>query len=653
MKKLLLTLFLFSCVLLLTAQTRPSLKKDTRTINDTTRLGSRKTTTNKNIKDEKAKIFDYKVISSRNDTTYVDTTLTIKKDYKYNYLRKYYFELLPFSNTGQTFNSLSYNYSSDKLMPIFGSRAKHFNYLEIEDVEYYHVPTPLTELFFKTVFEQGQLLDAFFTTNISKQFNFSVAYKGLRSLGKYQHILTSTGNVKFTANYKTKNDRYKARAHIYMQDILNEENGGLTDEEVLSFESGEEEFVDDRGVFDAQFQDAQSSLEGKRFFLDHSYALIQRKDSLTNNKLTIGNKLIFEDKYYHYTQSAASDFFGESFRNSDLSDRVTLEDFFAQANATYTNNILGTIMVNVDYNNFNYGYNKLVNLGDQSIINRLKGEVISVGGAYEKQFKKVKLDARLGANISGDFDGNYLLANAEFKIDSTNIVKASFNSSSKRPNYNTLLYQSDYVNYNWQNDFSNVETQQLALKLRSDKWFNADVDYTTIKNYTYFNQSQDDASVVRPLQYDSQVNYARVKVSKEIRLGKFALDNTLMYQKVLDGEGVLNVPDIITRNTLYYSNHFFKKALFLQTGVTFKYFTEYYMNAYNPLLGEFQVQTSQELGGFPLVDFFLNAKVQQTRIYLKAQHVNSAWTGYNYYSAPNYPYRDFNVRFGIVWNFFL
>ncbi|NCQ16004.1 MAG: putative porin, partial [Flavobacteriales bacterium] len=24
-----------------------------------------------------------------------------------------------------------------------------------------------------------------------------------------------------------------------------------------------------------------------------------------------------------------------------------------------------------------------------------------------------------------------------------------------------------------------------------------------------------------------------------------------------------------------------------------------------------------------------------------------------YYSAPNYPYRDFVVRFGIVWNFFM
>ncbi|HBK84363.1 MAG TPA: hypothetical protein DDZ41_12365, partial [Flavobacterium sp.] len=26
--------------------------------------------------------------------------------------------------------------------------------------------------------------------------------------------------------------------------------------------------------------------------------------------------------------------------------------------------------------------------------------------------------------------------------------------------------------------------------------------------------------------------------------------------------------------------------------------------------------------------------------------------GYNYYTAPNYPYRDFMVRFGLVWNFF-
>jgi hypothetical protein len=142
-------------------------------------------------------------------------------------------------------------------------------------------------------------------------------------------------------------------------------------------------------------------------------------------------------------------------------------------------------------------------------------------------------------------------------------------------------------------------------------------------------------------------------VGKEFKYGKFALDNTVMYQKVLNGDNIINVPQVITRNTLYFADHLFKKALFLQTGVILNYFTTYNMNAYDPLLAEFYVQNETELGNFPRLDFFINAKIRQTRIYLKAEHFNSSFTGYNYYSAPTYPYRDFTVRFGLVWNFFL
>ena len=56
---------------------------------------------------------------------------------------------------------------------------------------------------------------------------------------------------------------------------------------------------------------------------------------------------------------------------------------------------------------------------------------------------------------------------------------------------------------------------------------------------------------------------------------------------------------------------------------------------------------------FPMIDFFINAKIQQTRLYFKFEHLNSSLTGYNFYSAPNYPYRDFTFRFGLVWNFFM
>ena len=85
------------------------------------------------VKNENATIDLYKIISVENDTTIVDTTLTVYKDYKYNYLRKDYFDLLPFNNIGQTYNSLSYDFRSNNLMPFFGSRARHFNFMEIED----------------------------------------------------------------------------------------------------------------------------------------------------------------------------------------------------------------------------------------------------------------------------------------------------------------------------------------------------------------------------------------------------------------------------------------------------------------------------------------------------------------------------------------
>ena len=210
------------------------------------------------------------------DSVPVDTTLVIQKDYKFNYLQKDNFGLMPFANIGQTYNSLSFNASDENTIPLFGARARHFNYLEHDDIKFYEVPTPWTRLTYKTAFEQGQLLDAFFTVNLSKQFNFSLAYKGLRSLGNYQNALTSSGNFRFSTNYNTKNKRYHANGYIVMQDLLNQENGGLKDEDIENFTSGNKEFID-RSVFDPNFENAENILKGKRFHFEHSYSLINRK----------------------------------------------------------------------------------------------------------------------------------------------------------------------------------------------------------------------------------------------------------------------------------------------------------------------------------------------------------------------------------------
>lgn len=126
-----------------------------------------------------------------------------------------------------------------------------------------------------------------------------------------------------------------------------------------------------------------------------------------------------------------------------------------------------------------------------------------------------------------------------------------------------------------------------------------------------------------------------------------------MYQNVLEGKDVFHVPSFVTRNTLYYKDYWFKKALYLQTGFTLNYFSSYQANGYDPVLAEFYVQDIQDLKGFATVDFFFNAKVSQARIYFKLENVADIFTGNKNFTAPGYPYRDFSVRFGLVWNFFL
>lgn len=603
-------------------------------------------------KKEKPSIDLYQIISLDRDTTYVDTTLSITKMYKYNYLRRDDFELLPFSNVGQTYNSLAYSFDNENLKPLFVAQSHHFNYLDVEDIYYYRVPTPLTELYFKTAFEQGQQMDAFFTVNTSDQFNFSLAYKGVRSLGKYQHILTSTGNFTFSTNYHTKNKRYNIRTHIAAQDVLNQENGGLTENSKELFEANDPEFVD-RGRLDVNFEDAENKLEGLRFYGIQEYELINRRDSLSYSVLTLGNSISYEDKFFEYRQKKPYEGYGASYLTEKLKKKTKLEDFQVNVSASFDNSVVGKIGAYIGYTDYNYGYNSVLELDAGRISNRLKGNLIHAGASYEKEYRGFNLFGKAAINIAGDFDGSLLLGGASIKFDEENEVMGQIKIHSVAPNFNFLLYQSDYVNYNWETEFSNIKTQELRLELTSKKFLKATVTYTGIDDYAYFTVAEGDTTPT-PDQFGDRIDYLMVKGEREFRWHKFGLANTIMYQQVLGGEEVFNVPNIVTRQSLYYQDEWFKKAAFIQTGINFKYFSSYFMNAYDPVLAEFYVQNMEELGAFPLIDIFFQAKIRQTRIYFSFEHINQRFNSTNtHYSAPGYPYRDAVIRFGVVWNFFL
>ncbi len=606
----------------------------------------------KKQKKEKPPVTLYKIISAKRDTTFLDTSLSVQRDYKFNYLRKDNFELQEFANVGQPYNNLAYEFDNINLKPLFVAQSHHFGYREIEDMEYYNLPTPLTELYFKTAFKQGQQLDAFFSLNTSEQFNFSIAYKGVRSLGAYQHALTSTGDFRFTANYRTKNNRYHILAHVLALDLINEENGGLTDESVLLFQNDNSDFRD-RGRLEVNFQNAENELKGFRVYGKQEFELITKKDSTDQNRLIIGNVISFEDKSYVYEQDSPFDSYGESYKTSGLYKKSTLEDFNVQGYSRFENNYIGSLSAFIGYTDYNFGYNTVIIFDEGRITNRLKGNLVQAGAAYKKSYRGFELFGEGAINISGDYDGNFLKARASYLIKNTHKVSAEIKTHSAAPNFNFLLNQSDYINYNWQNNYDNIKTQQLKVNFESNKIANLSLSYTGIDKYTYFTIREND-STPTPKQYGDRVDYVKVKLQKEFKYKKFGLENTLLYQNALSGEEVLKLPSFITRNTLYFEDHWFKKALFMQTGLTFKYYSNYMMNGYDPVLAEFYVQDDLELGGYPQFDIFFNARVQQIRIYFKYENFNALFSNTNdYFSAPGYPYRDAVIRFGIVWNFLM
>ncbi len=605
----------------------------------------------------KAKFEQYRILTLERDTLYIDTSLTIKSMYRHNYLRKDIFGLMPFANEGQTYNTLNFSLKNqNEALPQMGFQAKHFNFYEAKKINYYSVATPFTELYFKTVMEQGQSISTTITVNTSERLNFSIGFKGLRSLGKYLNTLSSSGNVVFTSNYSTKKQQYIAYAHFTGQDILNGENGGLSNS--TQFESNDPNYID-RARVSVNLNDATSFLKGRRFFLDHSFRL---NGSIAKSNFFVQHQINYENKFFEYNQLTVNQsldtrvlpyysIFGNSFVTSNLLDQTHYNKLYNKFSFAYENNNLGKLKIFAEDFRSNSYYNKVLYLLGNTVPSALSHKIQTIGGQYDYKSNNWEGSFLFSKAISTETNST-VSAKIHYIFNDDNEITAEIQNLNKLPNDNFLLYQSNFVKYNWSNNFKNENSTLFKIEANTT-WFEASVQLIRLQNHLYY--SNNDTSgllLVTPKQYESAINYASLKLSKEFKYRKFSLDNTILFQEVSQPEKIVNVPGIVSRNSFYYTDIFFKRDLYLQTGFTLNYFTKYYADSYNPVIGEFFIQKDKKIGGFANLDFFINARIRQTRIFLIAEHFNSSFSARNYLSAPNYPYHDFLIRFGIAWNFF-
>ena len=627
----------------------------------------------------------YKIfyLDGRIDT--VDTTLNIYKDYKFNFLREDSFDLISFANSAHTYNKLAYDFK-DFSKPDIGARGKHFHYFEKEDIGYYNVPTPLTEIFAKSTYEQGQILDMLVSINLNPQYNFTIAHKGYKSLGKYLNTRSRGNQFRFSSNFKSKNDRSNWKLHFVSQNIFNQENGGLDPDSIYFFEQATEYFVVDNfgnqiieedgsyrmieydGYLDRSRLGpqifAEGSLYSKRFFSDFNYALVKNKNQNLNT-LALNYQFTHEYKKIQFKDQSKNLTFGDLDEIEEVND---LSRFIEQENKLILSsniNKLGNFQFSYSITNWKNSFRIYENQSIDDLVFEIDPNQSNLSFDWKKIFEKYTFELNLNKSSKNSFKSDFI----SFNIKGNPIKNVNFEISSsiieKSPNFNFKFYRSAYENYNWFNDnLHDEKISNINFKLSYKDLLVFTADYNEIDNYTFFGETTnaltgetDTKRIAVVNQSENKINYFSLKLFSKVDIGKFSFVNTARYQKKeqevpLGNLATLNVPEWVTRNTIMYSSDVFNKSLFIQTGITFNYFTKYFADYYNPLISEFVTQNYKEIGEFPRFDFFFNAKIQQTRVFIKVEHLNSSFTGYDYYSDPFSPFRDMSVRLGLVWNFF-
>ena len=615
----------------------------------------------------------------------IDTTLNIFKDYKFNFLREDSFDLISFANSAHTYNKLAYDFK-DYSKPGLGARGKHFHYFEKEDIGYYNVPTPLTEIFAKSTYEQGQILDMLVSVNLNPQYNFTLAHKGYKSLGKYINTRSRGNQFRFISNFKSKNQLSHWRFHFVSQNIFNQENGGLDPDSIYFFEQATDYFVLDEfgkqiieedgsfrmieydGYLDRSRLGAlvfsEGSLYSKRFFSDFKKVILKGKKE-DSKILSLNYQFTHEYKKNEYKDQSKSTAFGDLIEVDQVSDQSR---FIEQENKLILlSNLskLGNFKLSYSITNWKNNFKIYEDQNINDLIYKLDVEQSNISFDWKKLLKKYSFEFNFNKSSKHNFKSDFI----SFNIKGSPIKNLDFEFSSsiieKSPNFNFKFFRSAYKSYNWFNDdLNNEKVSNVNFKLSYKQLLVLTADYNEIDNYTFFRETTNSLTGETDLnrlamvnQAENKINYYSLKLFSKVDFGKFSFVNTAKYQQKEQQVSIeelltLNVPEWVTRNTIMYSTDVFNKSLFIQTGITFNFFTKYYADYYNPLISEFVTQNYKEIGEFPRFDFFFNAKIQQTRVFIKVEHLNSSFSGYDYYSDPFSPYRDMSVRLGLVWNFF-
>lgn len=559
-----------------------------------------------------------------------------------------------------------------------------------EDIVYTNTKSPFTNL---TYYKQGdgrygeERFKAYFAVNVNKRLGFGFDIDYTYGRGKYTSQSTALFNGNLFAHYR--GDNYDMHFSFINENLKVAENGGIADDRYITHPLEMAEGRKTYATYDIpiNLNDIWNKNTGYHAFLTHRYNLgfyrdvTQENDTVTRTVFVPVTSFIHtvkmdmnRRKYISYDKEQNQTYFQNNYLGNDSTDvtkhfsikntvGISLREGFNKwAKAGLT------AFMSFEHRRFTLT-DTLDGTAGRRIPTDYKENILSVGGQLIKEQGKTIHYNVLGEvaligedagqfSVEGQGDLNFRLFGDTVRLEANAYIK----------NLNPTFYFRHFhsKHYWWDNeDLSKIMRTRIEGKLNIDRWrTQLKVGVENIKNYTYLDNTsikvtdkQNEVSFKNNIavrQHSGNIQVFNAALRQDFKLGILHLDNEVVYQKS-SNQQVLPLPDLVLYHNLYIQFGLAKRVLNIELGADVRYFTQYYAPDYAPAIGQFYLQNPEtrfKLGGYPLVNAYLNLHLKRTRIFVQMYNLIQGTGEKSYFLAPHYPLNPRILKVGLSWNFF-
>lgn len=614
----------------------------------------------------------------RADSIPVDTVSLNFQDF--NYVDRYSIANSYNGNEGSPIQSKIYFDRPENSTFIFGN-AYYPYLLQIETATFYNTKTPLSMLKYLKAGTQYHTQEDFgflFTANANKRLNFGINIDYLYARGEYNQQAAKRFGAALFGSYN--GERYSGTGYIASNTMSNLENGGIQSSDYITGSASMSTATHDIPI---NMEDGvQSNYKLMEVFYTQQYSIGFTKDIKVNADSVrkefvpvtkFGHTIRFDDKRKSYVENTIEDnFYNTTYEpvlsNTDSVGMQVLTNRFSVSLAEEFNRLMKfglTAYVENEVENFIYRERSLVPVVSEQVSRVDPGNrtVYTLGDVYQHRLQSnTKIGGVLSKELGQKFTyqlqgeltsigykaGDFLLKgniNSDFRVWKDTIqLQANGFIRSDEPSYFTEHYQSNH--FSWNNNFDKTYRTRIAGRFAiPTRHFSVDVGIENVTKQIYYD------TLALPAQHDGNIQILEVNLKKDFHVGKFVLENNIVYQ-ASSNQDVIPLPDLTLYHNLYYRDKWFKDVLAVQIGADVRYNTAYYAPAYMPATGQFYSQKDMKIGNFPVMDVYANFHLKRVRFFVEYYHVNQLFMKDVYYSMPYYPINPAIIKWGLTWNFY-